>query len=132
MIEADADEFSFLSNRLRHYYDESTLIRKIKKETTITISRKFAAKSEIKAKKIRKRSWKITSNSNYKLKNSGLININFNVNETLIETENVIGLVEGTDKSNETIAISAHYDHEGIKDGEIFNGADDDGSAMQR
>lgn len=47
--------------------------------------------------------------------------------ETL-ETENVLGFLEGTDKKDEVLVITAHYDHEGILCGEIYNGADDDGS----
>jgi hypothetical protein len=43
-------------------------------------------------------------------------------------TENVLGYLEGTDKKNEVVVVSAHYDHEGIKNGVIYNGADDDGS----
>ncbi|WP_201981795.1 M28 family peptidase [Hymenobacter rubidus] len=43
-------------------------------------------------------------------------------------TENVLGYLEGTDKKDEVVVVSAHYDHLGIKDGEVFNGADDDGS----
>ena len=44
------------------------------------------------------------------------------------ETENVMGLVEGSDKKQEVVIITAHYDHVG-KNGElIYNGADDDGS----
>ena len=43
-------------------------------------------------------------------------------------TENVLGYLEGTDKKDEVIVVSAHYDHLGIKDGVVFNGADDDGS----
>jgi hypothetical protein len=45
-----------------------------------------------------------------------------------IPTENVLGLVEGSDKKDEIIVITAHYDHVGVEDGQIFNGADDDGS----
>ena len=41
-------------------------------------------------------------------------------------TENVLGFIPG--KTDEIIVISAHYDHLGKKDGEIYNGADDDGS----
>ena len=44
------------------------------------------------------------------------------------ETENVLGLVEGTDKRNEMIIITAHYDHVGKTGDLIYNGADDDGS----
>jgi Peptidase family M28 len=46
----------------------------------------------------------------------------------VIKSENVIGFIEGTEKKNEIIIVSAHYDHIGMQDGEVFNGADDDGS----
>ena len=45
-----------------------------------------------------------------------------------MQSENVIAYIKGSEKPNEYIIISAHLDHEGIKDGEIYNGADDDGS----
>ncbi len=45
-----------------------------------------------------------------------------------LTTENVLGYLEGTDKKDELVVMSAHYDHLGIKDGKVFNGADDDGS----
>ncbi|AII51628.1 M28 family peptidase [Hymenobacter sp. APR13] len=43
-------------------------------------------------------------------------------------TENVLGYLEGTDKKDEVLVLSAHYDHIGIINGEVNNGADDDGS----
>jgi len=43
-------------------------------------------------------------------------------------TENVLGYLEGTDKKDELLVLSAHYDHIGITNGEVNNGADDDGS----
>jgi len=47
----------------------------------------------------------------------------------VVPTENVAALLEGTDKKNEIIVVSAHLDHIGISsDGQINNGADDDGS----
>jgi len=45
-----------------------------------------------------------------------------------IESENVLGYIEGTDKKEELIVITAHYDHLGISGDLIYNGADDDGS----
>ena len=45
-----------------------------------------------------------------------------------IQAENVMAYVEGTDLKNEVIVLSAHYDHLGIIDGKVYNGADDDGS----
>jgi hypothetical protein len=47
----------------------------------------------------------------------------------LVPTENVMAFLEGTDKKEEVLVISSHYDHVGINSkGEINNGADDDGS----
>ncbi|MCC3155758.1 M28 family peptidase [Hymenobacter sp. 15J16-1T3B] len=43
-------------------------------------------------------------------------------------TENVMGLLEGSDKKDEVLVLSAHYDHLGVQDGKVYNGADDDGS----
>lgn len=43
-------------------------------------------------------------------------------------SENVLGYMEGTDLKDELVIITSHYDHIGIIDGEIYNGADDDGS----
>lgn len=43
---------------------------------------------------------------------------------------NVIGYIKGSEKPNSYIVISAHYDHEGIKNGKIYNGADDDASGI--
>lgn len=50
----------------------------------------------------------------------------------VVKSENVLGYLEGTDKKDEIVIITAHYDHIGIrKNGtgdRINNGADDDGS----
>ncbi|WP_299884149.1 M20/M25/M40 family metallo-hydrolase [uncultured Lacinutrix sp.] len=43
---------------------------------------------------------------------------------------NVLGLIKGTEKNNKYIVISAHYDHEGVKNGKVYNGADDDASGV--
>ncbi|PNW29764.1 M28 family peptidase [Formosa algae] len=43
-------------------------------------------------------------------------------------SENVAAFIKGTEKPDEVIVVSAHLDHEGIKDGVVYNGADDDGS----
>ncbi len=45
------------------------------------------------------------------------------------DTENVLAFIEGSEKPEEILVISSHYDHVGMdKDGNVFNGADDDGS----
>jgi hypothetical protein len=46
-----------------------------------------------------------------------------------VDTENVIAIIKGTEKADEYVVISAHLDHVGVNEsGEIYNGADDDGS----
>ncbi|EMR03134.1 M28 family peptidase [Cesiribacter andamanensis] len=47
---------------------------------------------------------------------------------TTIESENVLGFLEGSDKKDEVLVITAHYDHIGRQGEHINNGADDDGS----
>lgn len=42
---------------------------------------------------------------------------------------NILGLVPGSAEGPH-IVLSAHYDHEGIRDGDIFNGADDNASGV--
>ncbi len=54
--------------------------------------------------------------------------LNAKYNENLNDSENIWAFIEGSEKSNEIVVISAHYDHVGIKNGEVYNGADDDGS----
>ena len=45
------------------------------------------------------------------------------------DSENVVAFIPGSEKPDEFLVISSHYDHVGIDDeGNIFNGADDDGS----
>ena len=43
-------------------------------------------------------------------------------------SENVIAYVEGTDKKEEAIVITAHYDHLGVRRDEVYVGADDNAS----
>ena len=45
-----------------------------------------------------------------------------------VKTENVAAIIEGDTYPDEYIVLTAHLDHVGTANGEIFNGADDDGS----
>ena len=54
--------------------------------------------------------------------------LNAKYNENLPDSENIWAFIEGSEKPEEIVVVSAHYDHIGIIDGEIYNGADDDGS----
>ncbi len=44
------------------------------------------------------------------------------------QTWNSIGRITGTDRASEVILLSSHIDHLGVREGNIFNGADDDAS----
>jgi hypothetical protein len=51
---------------------------------------------------------------------------------TTVRSENILGYMEGTDKKDELVIVTSHFDHIGKNPGEtgdvINNGADDDGS----
>jgi Zn-dependent M28 family amino/carboxypeptidase len=57
-------------------------------------------------------------------------NIDLLYQKTTMTTQagNVMALLEGTDKKDEYVFITAHYDHLGKRDTVIYYGADDDGS----
>jgi hypothetical protein len=63
-----------------------------------------------------------------KLRHKTQLKINVHRDEAGISGENVIGILEGSKKKDEFIFITAHYDHLGVINGQVFNGADDDGS----
>jgi Zn-dependent M28 family amino/carboxypeptidase len=56
------------------------------------------------------------------------VKLKVKVKTNLVQTENVLGLIEGSDKKDEIVILTAHYDHLGIENGKIYYGADDDGS----
>jgi hypothetical protein len=43
---------------------------------------------------------------------------------------NIVGYLPGTENRDLTMIITAHYDHVGVIDGEIYNGADDNASGV--
>lgn len=46
----------------------------------------------------------------------------------LPDSENILAFIEGSEKPDEIVVISGHYDHVGTRNGIVYNGADDDGS----
>lgn len=64
--------------------------------------------------------------------NAGKVTYQTTVKVETVGTENILGFLEGTDKKDEVIVITSHYDHIGKKrqgQGDLINnGADDDGS----
>jgi Zn-dependent M28 family amino/carboxypeptidase len=43
---------------------------------------------------------------------------------------NILGVIPGTRVSDKYIVVTAHYDHVGTNDGQVFNGADDNASGV--
>ena len=56
------------------------------------------------------------------------INFKYQEKSKDISSENVVAFIKGSEKPDEILVISAHLDHEGVKNGKVYNGADDDGS----
>ena len=56
------------------------------------------------------------------------VTIDVKKNREELTSENVLAYLKGTEKPNELVVITSHYDHLGKKGDDIFNGADDDGS----
>ncbi len=63
---------------------------------------------------------------NFSLKNK--TSFDYKKSREVIMASNVVGLIEGSDKKDEFVFITAHYDHIGMQNGVVNNGADDDGS----
>jgi len=47
-----------------------------------------------------------------------------------VDGTNILALIEGTSDSDRTMVVSAHYDHEGMRGEQIWNGADDNASGV--
>jgi Zn-dependent M28 family amino/carboxypeptidase len=43
---------------------------------------------------------------------------------------NLVARIQGTSSSDKVLVVSAHYDHLGVRKGEIYNGADDNASGV--
>lgn len=48
-----------------------------------------------------------------------------NTDTTNLSTQNVVAFIEGGELKDEVLVLTAHMDHLGVEDGEVFNGADD-------
>lgn len=53
---------------------------------------------------------------------------NSRTDEKFVDAVNLIGYVEGSSNQDRFIVVTAHYDHLGVSDSEIYNGADDNAS----
>ncbi len=60
----------------------------------------------------------------------GVLKVKYDRSKEVRQSANIVGVIEGNDPAlkNEYVAIGAHYDHVGVINGKVYNGADDDGS----
>jgi hypothetical protein len=56
------------------------------------------------------------------------IDLGYSKSSKVTYVSNVMGMIEGTDKKDEYVFLTSHYDHVGQRDTVIYYGADDDGS----
>ena len=65
---------------------------------------------------------------NLHLETEEKIKLTYGFEDIIATSSNIIGMIEGSDKKEEYVILSAHYDHMGIEGKNIFFGADDNGS----
>lgn len=66
--------------------------------------------------------------NNIPLDKNDKIKMRYGLEEMIVTSSNIIGMIEGSDKKEEYVVMSAHYDHMGKEGRNIFYGADDNGS----
>jgi Peptidase family M28 len=126
-----AERKAVLSRFNQLNFNPSTSAEKATSNPTFFVSKEMAAEMlGIKSSKLEKLTSSISQkgvSSAGSIKESS-ISIKVERGEVPVETANILGFLEGTDKKDEVVLITAHYDHVGIQNGQIYNGADDDGS----
>ncbi len=86
----------------------------------------IAGKKAKKLIKARKRADKKGKACDVPMKSQFIMNMSKDV--STIESQNIAAYIEGSEKPDEVVVVSAHYDHLGKRGEEIYNGADDNGS----
>jgi len=91
-----------------------------------TIAKDIIGKKAKKIKRWRKKNIKKGKAKDIKLCPD--LSMDFVKDVSVLKGHNVLGFIEGSDKKEEVIVISGHYDHLGKKGPDVYNGADDNGS----
>jgi hypothetical protein len=104
---------------LKEDYEEKGIVRvAINRKMTETI---FKA-AKLNFKKIEKKGWKKGTSNRLEF------DLKINKPSEALTGENVLAFIPGTEKEEEIVVLTAHYDHIGKNDSLVFNGADDDGT----
>jgi hypothetical protein len=113
-------EHYFKKPRMRLAADPSSDFISIRMDKRMTET--LLNQGKLKLKKVEKKG--VDADDRFETK----IQIDINKPTEDLTGENVLAYIPGTDKKEELIILTAHYDHLGIKDSLVYNGADDDGS----
>jgi hypothetical protein len=125
-------KYNDLYESLEHYVTTRSMRLKdqeAKEETPVIVVRAEALSSVIK-KPFTYLLGKGTEEKSQKIKSVASLTANLNTDGPILKSSNVLGYISGSDPvlSKEIIVITAHYDHIGIENGVVYNGADDDGT----
>ncbi|MTI21986.1 M28 family peptidase [Fulvivirga sp. RKSG066] len=130
---ASDEEFDGLNNQLKHYLSGGSLsVQKPAQEGGASFDGVFFVKpslaGDIFKTKIEKLRASIEDGKVSKATKPAKISYNISTKVEEMQTENVLGYLEGSDLKDELVVLTAHYDHVGVDGEEVYNGADDDGS----
>ena len=126
---------NLLPENVKHFMDKNRMKLDVEEKTTKTIYSFFINKelgnnllsqANTSIEKVQDKINKTGKTQNFKIKSNVKIEVKSAIRR--LDSDNVMAFIEGTDLKDEVLVLTAHYDHLGIKDGEVFVGADDDGS----
>jgi len=125
------DKYEDLYEYLEHYANTKSMRlkdEKIKEEVPVIVIRAAALKGAV------KRPFRYLTGKGKKKDSKGKpvakLSALLNKEEQVLTSSNVLAYIPGSDPllSKEVVVITAHYDHIGIDNGVVYNGADDDGT----
>lgn len=88
----------------------------------------FEQQNQLLRKKVENRS-NISWGPGVKIEEALSLTIDYQIEETR-NCRNIVGYIYSPVKSSDYLLIGAHYDHEGMQDGKLFPGADDNASGV--
>ena len=116
--------------KYEHYYSKPKLVLKqdLKADETIII----AATSKLTEQMLTQAGmkWKRVEKKGMNENNLEKLSFKLDIDKPTqyLKSENVLAFIPGTEKPEEVVVLTAHYDHIGVEGDKVFNGADDDGT----
>ena len=116
--------------KYEHYYDKPKLVLKeevdenetIVVAVTTDLTQEIAEQAGMKWKKVLKKGLNQENGQELEFK------LEIDKPTEFLKSENILAFIPGTEKPEEVVILTAHYDHIGKEGDVVFNGADDDGT----